>query len=49
VMQVLALFCIIVIEFLLCVFKDHVVSTLTFGGATMRASEAFFIGENCGC
>jgi hypothetical protein len=48
-MQVLTLFCIIVIEFLLCVFKDHEVSALTFGGATMRASEAFFIAENYGC
>jgi hypothetical protein len=35
VMQVLALFCTIAIEFLLCVLKDHVVSALTFGGATI--------------
>jgi hypothetical protein len=48
-MQVLTLFCIIAIEFLLCVFKDHEVSALTFGGATVRANETFFIGENCGC
>jgi hypothetical protein len=49
VMQVLALFCTVVIGLLLCVLKDHVVSALTFGGAMMRASEAFFIGKNYGC
>ncbi len=48
-MQVLALFCTIAIELLLCVLKDHVVSALTFGGAMMQASQAFFIGENCAC
>jgi hypothetical protein len=48
-MQVLTLFCIIAIKFILCVCKDHEVLALTFGGATMRTSEAFFIGENCGC
>ncbi len=35
VMQVLAQSCTVAIEFLLCVLKDHVVLTFTFGGATM--------------
>jgi hypothetical protein len=35
VMQVLAQFCTVVIELLLCVLKDHVVLTFTFARATM--------------
>jgi len=49
VMQVLALFFTIAIEFLLCVLKDHVVSALPFGGATMPTNETFFTKENRGC
>jgi len=48
-MQVLALFFTIAIEFLMCVLKDRVVSALTFGGATMRSSETFFVGKNHAC
>jgi hypothetical protein len=45
VMQVLTLFFTIVIEFLLCVLKDHVVSALPFGGVTMPTNETFFTRE----